>query len=65
MAGRRDDPSFAQVSGYIPKDVALRFKAICTLKEVSQTDALEQALQLWIAENNDEQLPQPKQQKGK
>lgn len=46
--GRRDDPNFSQVSGYIPKEVALQFKATCTLVEISQTDALEEAIRLWL-----------------
>jgi len=51
MAARRNDPGYAQVSGYIAKEVALQFKARCTLLEVSQTDALEEALKLWLEKN--------------
>jgi len=47
-ASRRADPDFLQVSGYIKKDVALRFKAACTMQEVSQAEAMEEALELWL-----------------
>ncbi len=48
VANRRNDPNYAQVSGYINKDVALQFKVTCTAMEVSQTDALEEAVKLWL-----------------
>lgn len=51
MATRRGDPNYAQVSGYLPKELVLQFKIACTAKEVSITDALEQAVQLWLAQN--------------
>jgi len=50
-ASRRADPGFAQVSGYVPKEIALQFKAQCTMLETSQSEALEQALKLWLAQN--------------
>lgn len=52
MGLRRNDPNFVQVSAYISKDVGLNFKAACTLKQVSQTEALEQALALWLSRSN-------------
>ena len=45
---RRKDPNYAQVSGYINKDLAMQFKIACTATEVSQTDALEEAVALWL-----------------
>lgn len=47
-ANKRTDPGYLQVSGYIPKELALKFKAECTLKEISQAEALAEALQLWL-----------------
>ncbi len=47
--GKRDDPKYAQVSGFVPKDLALQFKATCTLQETTQSDALEEALKDWLA----------------
>lgn len=51
-ANRRSDPDYSQVSGYVKKEVALQFKATCTLQEISQAEALEEALALWLAKNS-------------
>lgn len=48
---RRNNPKFAQVSGYITKEVAMDFKIVCTSQEISQTDALEEAVKLWLEKN--------------
>ncbi len=45
---RRQDPNFAQISGYINKNLAIQFKIACTATEISQTDALEEAVALWL-----------------
>ena len=47
--GKRDDPNYSQVSGYIPKELALEFRIACTSSEVTQSDALEEAIKLWLA----------------
>ncbi len=47
-ASRRADPDFSQVSGYVKKDLALKFKAECTMREISLSEALEEALDLWL-----------------
>lgn len=46
--GKRDDPGYAQVSGYIPKKLALKFKAACTMRETTQSEALEKAVEAWL-----------------
>jgi hypothetical protein len=48
FVNRRSDPNYAQVSGYIDKNLAMQFKITCTATEVSQTDALEEAVALWL-----------------
>lgn len=55
-ASKRHDPDYSQVSGYIPKDVALTFKSICVAKEVSISEALEQMIREWIQQ---QQNPSP------
>ncbi|MGB3204731.1 MAG: hypothetical protein WBB28_07085 [Crinalium sp.] len=45
---KRDSPNYAQVSGYVPKELALRFKILCTSEEISQSEALEEAVAIWI-----------------
>ncbi len=52
MVTKRDDPNYAQVSGYVPKDLARRFKIACTSKEISQSEALEEALDQWLEKDN-------------
>ena len=37
-----------QISGDVKKDVCLRFKAACTLKQLSVGEGLEQAMTLWL-----------------
>lgn len=48
VATKRDDPNFAQVSGYILKDKALKFKIACTALQITQSDALDEAISLWL-----------------
>ncbi len=50
---KRDDPNFAQVSGYIAKDKALEFKVACTRRQISQSEALEEAVDKWLASQNE------------
>jgi hypothetical protein len=47
--GKREDPNYLQVGGYVPRELGLRFKANCTLRQMSQSEALEEAIQLWLA----------------
>lgn len=51
MAAKRTDPGYLQVSGYIPKNLALTFKSICIVKEISISEAMEQMIQDWIEKN--------------
>jgi hypothetical protein len=50
---KRDDPNYAQVSGHIPKDKALEFKVACTRKQISQSEALEEAIDKWLADQEE------------
>ena len=52
MATRRKDPDYEQVSGYVHKDLALKFRIICMTERLTQSDALEQALRFWIEFKN-------------
>lgn len=47
-ASRRADPDFTQVSGYVPKKLALDFKVAFTRAEINQSEALEAAIALWV-----------------
>jgi hypothetical protein len=48
IVARRDDPNYAQLSGYIKKEVVKEFKMACTDLEISQVDAMEEAINLWL-----------------
>ncbi len=48
LMARRDDPSFAQLSAYLPKELVTRFKVICAKTDLSQTEAMELAIKLWV-----------------
>jgi hypothetical protein len=48
LATKRDDPNYSQVSGYILKEIALRFKVTCTEQEITQSEALQEAVLLWM-----------------
>ena len=50
LVTKRDDPNYAQVSGYIPKGLARKFKTLCTSEEISQSEALEVAVMMWLRE---------------
>lgn len=64
-ANRRTDPNFSQVSGFLPRDVALQFKIACTAKEISMTEGLEQAVMLWLKENAHQKKSPATESKGK
>lgn len=48
VVSKRDDPNYSQVSGYVAKALALRFKVACTAKELPRSEALEEAIALWL-----------------
>jgi hypothetical protein len=52
VATKRDDPNYAQVSGYVQKDKALKFKINCTALQITQSEALDEAISLWLEKNN-------------
>jgi hypothetical protein len=65
VASKRDDPNYQQVSGHIPKEMATEFKVACTRREVSHSDGLEQAIALWLAQDNKPLASGTAESKGK
>jgi hypothetical protein len=59
MATKRNDPDYEQVSGYVHKDIALKFRIFCMTERLTQSDALEQALRFWIESKNSTEANQP------
>ncbi|OUL21886.1 hypothetical protein BV372_31130 [Nostoc sp. T09] len=49
MTDRRRSDDYKQVSGYIPLELALEFKSICARLGISQSDAIEEMTQEWLA----------------
>jgi predicted transcriptional regulator len=45
---KRGDPNYISLTGYIEKRIGLRFKAIATLNEKSQSVALEEAIRDYV-----------------
>ncbi len=48
VAAKRNDPTYQQLSGHIPVELARTFKAACTLRGIDHSSGLEQALHLWL-----------------
>lgn len=53
---RRRDPNYMQACGDLPKPLALKLKAVCVMRELSQSEALEAAVIMWL-ESIGEEIP--------
>ncbi len=49
-ASKRKDPDYQQVSGYIPKPLALKFKGFCTMQELEISEVLADLIEAWVKE---------------
>lgn len=54
-ASKRKDPEYQQVSGYIPKRLALKFKGFCTMEELEISEVLEKLIDEWVGETEKKQ----------
>ncbi len=45
---KRNNESFALIQGYVSKELALKFKSQAVLADLSLSEAVEQAVTLWI-----------------
>lgn len=49
FVARRSDPNkYGQLSGYIDKRLLSRLKLACTALDIRQTEAMEEAVRLWL-----------------
>lgn len=55
LVSKRQDPGYQQVSGYVPKDLALKFKSICVAMEINISEAMEQMIQEWLEDKTQQQ----------
>jgi hypothetical protein len=54
MVDRRQSPNYRQISGHIPINMYKKFKSVCALRDVSQSEALEQAINIWMERGEEE-----------
>ena len=61
MAHRRDNPKFAQVSGYVLKELAISFKTTCTSLGLTFAEGMEQSIEKWLnqQQEKDQEVKQP------
>lgn len=46
--GKREDPNYQQLAGYVRKELYRRFKKACIDNELKLTDGIEQAVTEWL-----------------
>ena len=52
---KRHSPDYSQVCAYIPKQLALQFKAACTLEQTNQSSVIEVLVADWLAKRESRQ----------
>jgi len=57
MATRRTQPDYEQISGYVPKDLALQFRILCTTERRTQSEVLEEAVNLLLDSRDNAKNP--------
>lgn len=48
MAPRRNDPNFAQLSAYLPKELVIEVKKFCLDRDINIATAMEEGMRLWV-----------------
>ena len=67
---KKNDPNYEEVRGHVPKSLARKFKGICVVQGFDYSEALEQALDLWVqhqeqaSEENQAEIS-PKSKRGR
>lgn len=64
VPAKRNDPDYMQIAGDVKKYIGLRFKAQCSLNQLSLGEGLEQAIMLWLAQGEEEK-PAKTKRRGK
>ena len=49
----KKDPGMAELNGYIPKELKIKFKMLCAAQERSMSDVLIELITDWINEQED------------
>ena len=50
--GKGANPDYMQISGYVPRELGLDFKVVCTAKQITHSEALEEMIKKWLQEND-------------
>lgn len=50
LVSKKDDPNYQQVSGHVPKDLAIRFKQHLAAKDKKLNEGLEEAITAYLAQ---------------
>jgi hypothetical protein len=53
-ASKRKDPDYQQISGYIPKHLALKFKGFCTMQELEISEVLADLIADWVRQQENQ-----------
>ncbi len=61
VTDKKRDPNYKQLSGQIPKDIVIRFKAECAKRETTISEQMELLIQQWFEELDST----PENKKGK
>jgi hypothetical protein len=60
---KANDPDYFQLRGHLPKKLALRFKAICSMRQIDFGEGMEEALVPWVEQ--EEKRLRPKEEKSR
>jgi hypothetical protein len=55
-SARRRDPNYIQIAGDVKKELGLKFKSVCALKEISLGQGMENAISLWLAQQEQAEI---------
>ncbi|MBD2028104.1 hypothetical protein [Leptolyngbya sp. FACHB-711] len=61
---KANDPDYFQLRGHIPKKLALRFKAICSMRQIDFGEGMEEALVPWVEQEEKRLLPKEEKSKA-
>lgn len=59
-ASKRKDPEYQQVSGYVPKHLALKFKGFCTMEELEISEVLTELIAGWVKDHEEKSTAKSK-----
>ena len=51
----KKDPGMAELNGYVPKELKLKFKSLCAAQDKSMSEVLVELITDWINEQEDEE----------